>query len=273
MSQQKTKGTALVTGSSSGIGALYANRLAHRGYDLILVARDKAKLEALAAKLVKDTGRKVEVLTADLNAKADLRRVEDRLKADSNITMLINNAGVGSAGPLLTSNVDQMDAMIRLNVVALTRLALAAAPAFVARKNGIIVNISSIAAVAPEMLNGVYGGSKAYVVNFTQALHNEVKDKGVQVQAVLPGAISTEFWERAGTAVSNLPSQIVMQGDELVDAALAALDQKELITLPSLPDVQDWEKFEAARKALGPGLSRTHAASRYKTGSTETLSA
>lgn len=265
MSQKQNKGTALVTGSSSGIGALYADRLAHRSYDLILVARDKAKLDALAAKLVKDTGRKVEVLPADLNAKADLRRVEERLKSDQSITMLVNNAGIGSAGPLLTSDADQMDAMIQLNVVALTRLTLAAAPAFVARKNGIIVNISSIAAVAPEILNGVYGGSKAYVVNFTQALHKEVSDKGVQVQAVLPGAISTEFWERAGTAVSNLPAQIVMQGDELVDAALAALDQKELITLPSLPDIADWDKFEAARKALGPGLSRTHAASRYKT--------
>lgn len=264
MSQKQNKGTALVTGSSSGIGALYADRLARRGYDLILVARDKAKLDALAAKLAKDTGRKVEVLAADLNAKADLRRVEEKLKSDASITALVNNAGIGSAGPLLTSDVDQMDAMIQLNVVALTRLALAAAPAFVARKTGIIVNIASIAAVAPELLNGVYGGSKAYVVNFTQALHKEVGDKGVQVQAVLPGAISTEFWERAGMAVSNLPAQIVMQGDELVDAALAALDQKELITLPSLPDVQDWEKFEAARKALGPGLSRTQAATRYK---------
>lgn len=264
MSQKQHKGTALVTGASSGIGALYADRLARRGYDLILVARDKAKLDTLAAKLAKDTGRKVEVLAADLNSKADLRRVEERLKSDQSITVLVNNAGIGSAGPLLTSDVDKMDAMIQLNVVALTRLALAAAPAFVARKKGIIVNISSIAAVAPELLNGVYGGSKAYVVNFTQALHKEVGDKGVQVQAVLPGAISTEFWERAGMPVANLPAQIVMQGDELVDAALAALDQRELITLPSLPDVQDWEKFEAARKALGPGLSRTNAASRYK---------
>jgi hypothetical protein len=265
MSQKQNKGTALVTGSSSGIGAIYADRLARRGYDLILVARDKAKLDALAAKLGKDTGRRIEVLATDLNAKADLRRVEERLKSDPGITLLVNNAGIGAAGPLLTSDADQMDAMIQLNVVALTRLSLAAAPAFVARRNGIIVNISSIAAVAPEILNGVYGGSKAYVVNFTQALHKEVGDKGVQVQAVLPGAVSTEFWERAGTAVSNLPAQIVMQGDELVDAALAALDQKELITLPSLPDVADWDKFEAARKALGPGLSRTHAASRYKT--------
>ena len=245
MSQQQTKGTALVTGSSSGIGALYADRLARRGYDLILVARDKAKLDALAAKLAKDTGRKVEVLAADLNAKADLRRVEDRLKSDANITALINNAGIGSAGPLLTSNVDQMDAMIQLNVVALTRLALAAAPAFVARKNGTIVNIASI--------------------NFTQALHKEFKGSGVKVQAVLPGATATNFWDVAGVPVAHLPAAIVMQADEMVDAALAGLDLGELITIPSLPDAQEWDSYDAARKALGPKLSRTHAASRYKT--------
>lgn len=264
MSLQQTKGTALVTGSSSGIGALYADRLARRGYDLILVARDKAKLDTLAAKLNKDTGRKVEVLAADLNAKADLRRVEDRLKSDSSITALINNAGVGSAGPLLTSNVDDMDAMIQLNVVALTRLALAAAPAFVARRNGTIVNIASMVALNPEVLNGTYSGTKAYVVNFSQALHKEFEGSGVTVQAVLPGATATNFWDVAGVPVAHLPQEIVMQTDELVDAALAGLDIGELITIPSLPDVQEWENYEAARKAMGPKLSLTHAASRYK---------
>jgi short-subunit dehydrogenase len=265
MSQQQTKGTALVTGSSSGIGALYADRLARRGYDLVLVARDKSKLEALAAKLTRETGRKVEILPADLNARADLRRVEDRLKSDPNITALVNNAGIGSAGPLLTSDADQMEAMIQLNVVALTRLALAAAPAFVARKKGIIVNIASMVALDPDVLNGTYSGTKAYVVNFSQALHKEFKGSGVKIQAVLPGAIATNFWELAGLPVAHLPEAIVMQADELVDAALAGLDLGELITIPSLPDVQEWENYDAARKALGPKLSRTHAASRYKT--------
>lgn len=265
MSQQQTKGTALVTGASSGIGALYADRLARRGYDLVLVARDKAKLDTLAAKLARDTGRKVEVLAADLNAKADLRRVEDRLKSDANITVLVNNAGIGSAGPLLTSDVEQMDAMIQLNVVALTRLALAAAPAFVARKNGTIVNIASIVALDPDVLNGTYSGTKAYVVNFTQALHKEFNGSGVKVQAVLPGATATNFWNLAGVPVTHLPAAIVMQADEMVDAALAGLDLGELVTIPSLPDVQEWENYDAARKALGPKLSRTHAASRYKT--------
>lgn len=263
MSQQN-KGTALITGSSSGIGAIYADRFARRGYDLILVARDKTKLDALAAKLSKETGRKVDVLAADLNSKADVRRVEDRLKSDQSITALVNNAGVGSAGPLLTSNVDDMDAMIQLNVVALTRLALAAAPAFVARKSGLIINIASIVALDTDVLNGTYSGTKAYVVNFTQALHKEFKDSGVRVQAVLPGATATNFWDVAGVPVAHLPEGIVMQADEMVDASLVGLDFGELITIPSLPDVKEWESYDAARKALTPKLSRTHAADRYK---------
>lgn len=261
---QHSKGAALVTGSSSGIGAIYADRLARRGYDLILVARDKSKLDALAAKLGKDTGRKVEVFAADLNTKADLRRVEDRLKTDANVTVLVNNAGIGSAGPLLTSNADQMDSMIQLNVVALTRLTLAAAPAFVARKNGTIINIASSVALDPDVLNGTYSGTKAYVVNFTQALHKEFKDSGVKVQAVLPGATATNFWDLAGVPVAHLPQGIVMQADEMVDAALAGLDLGELITIPSLPDVKEWESYDAARKSLGPKLSRSEPASRYK---------
>ena len=160
----------------------------------------------------------------------------------------------------------QLDDMIRLNVVALTRLTRAAAPGFVERGTGTIINIASIAAVAPEVLNGTYGGSKAFVVAFTQSLQHEIGGKGVRVQAVLPGATSTEFWDKAGVAIAHLPQEIVMQADEMVDAALAGLDQGELITIPSLPDAEDWARFEAARKALGPNLSRRHAADRYKRG-------
>ena len=124
--------------------------------------------------------------------------------------------------------------------------------------------IASSVALTPELLSGTYSGTKAFVVNFTQSLNNEVAAKGVRVQAVLPGATRTDFWDRAGLPVTNLPSQIVMSVDELVDAALAGLDQGELITIPSLPDANDWERFDAARQALGPNLSRQHAAARYK---------
>jgi len=156
-----------------------------------------------------------------------------------------------------------MQAMIELNVTALTRLTYAAAPAFVARGEGTIINIASVVAVAPEILNGVYGGSKAFVLAFTQSLQHELAGKGVRVQAVLPGATRTEFWDIAGQPVENLPQGIVMSGDDLVDAALAGLDLGEVITVPSLPDEADWKAFEAARAALGPNLSRDQPAARY----------
>ncbi len=258
------KGTALITGASSGIGAIYADRLAHRGYDLILVARDSKRLAGVAERLTGETGRRVEIVTADLTDKADQRRIEERLRSDTDITMLVNNAGVGATAPMIQSDADSLESMIELNVIALTRLTSAVVPGFVERHNGIIINISSIAALAPEILNGTYSGTKAFVLNLTQSLHHEVSAHGVQVQAVLPGATSTEFWDRAGTTVSALPEQIVMSAAEMVDASLAALDQHELITIPSLPDAGDWEKANSARIALGPNLSRNHAADRYK---------
>lgn len=264
MNTPTSKGTALVTGASSGIGAIYAERLARRGYDLVLVARDPQRLQSLSQQLAAQTGRKVEALQADLNVKADMRKVEERLAADKTLTLLVNNAGLGATAPLADSSIDAMDDMIQLNVAALTRLTHAALPGLLARGQGAIINIASIVALAPELLNGVYGGTKAYVLAFTQSLHHEVGAKGVQVQAVLPGAISTPFWSRAGVPVEHLPQHIVMQADELVDAALSGFDQRELVTIPSLPDAAQWEAFNAARLAMGPGLSLQKAAQRYQ---------
>ncbi|WP_423198580.1 MULTISPECIES: SDR family NAD(P)-dependent oxidoreductase [unclassified Cupriavidus] len=263
MTTQQTTGKALVTGASSGIGAIYADRLARRGYDLILVARNRARLEQLAGRIRTETGRAVEIVPADLGKLEDVRRVEAVLRNDPAITLLVNNAGVGGAAPLLQSDVDKMQAMIELNVTALTRLTYAIVPAFVARGGGTVINIASIVAVAPEVLNGVYGGSKAFVLAFSQSLHHELASKGVRVQAVLPGATRTEFWEVAGQPVEHLPQEIVMSGDDLVDAALAGFDQGEVVTVPSLPDVADWQAFEAARAALGPNLSRSQPAARF----------
>ena len=262
MSASESKGTALITGASTGIGAVYADRLARRGYDLILVARSEEKLSEVAARL-KSTGRKIETISANLITKEDVQRVAERLSTDPTITALVNNAGLGSAGKLLDSKIDDLEAMIYLNVTALTRLALAALSGFVARKNGLLINIASVVALAPDLLNGTYSGTKAYVVNFTQALKNEVEGKGVTVQAVLPGATATPFWDKAGRPVEELPKEIVMAAEDMVDASLAGLDQHELITIPSLPDIADWERFEAARKALGPNLSRQKPAVRY----------
>jgi uncharacterized protein len=261
---QAAKGTALITGASSGIGAVYAQRLARRGYDLILVARTLDKLDKLAAELSAQTGRKVSTLRADLSVTADLRAVEQRLKEDDSITMLVNNAGLGATSSLIDSSPEDLDTLINVNVLALTRLARAVAPKLVARGAGTIINISSIVALAPELLNGTYGGTKAYVLALTQSLHHELGGKGVRIQAVLPGAIGTPFWDRAGLPVSNLPVSIVMTPENLVDAALAGLDMGEVITVPSLPAVADWEKMEAARLALGPNLSHTLPAARYQ---------
>ncbi|RXZ33262.1 SDR family oxidoreductase [Oxalobacteraceae bacterium CAVE-383] len=257
------KGTALITGASSGIGAVYADRLARRGYDLILVARDHRKLSAVAADLAAKTGRKIDIIAADLGVAADLKTVEQRLRGDAGISMLVNNAGLGATKTLIDSGVEELDALISINVQALTRLTHAAAPALVARGHGSIINIASMVALSPEILNGVYAASKSYVMVLTQSLHHELKDKGIQVQAVLPGAIGTPFWDRAGVPVSHLPESIVMTADDLVDAALAGFDQGELVTIPSLPDVAQWEKFNDARLAMGPNLSLTKPAARY----------
>ncbi|SFV14435.1 SDR family NAD(P)-dependent oxidoreductase [Pseudoduganella namucuonensis] len=258
-----TLGTALITGASSGIGAVYADRLARRGYDLILVARDAAKLDAVATRLHAATGRQVRTVAADLTVTADLRRVERLLQDDAAVSMLVNNAGLGASAKLLDSDPDTLDALIGINVTALTRLARAAAPGMAARGKGTIVNIASIVALAPEMLNGVYGGTKAYVLAFSQSMHHELADKGVRVQAVLPGATGTPFWDRAGLPVSYLPEAIVMTPENLVDAALAGLDMGEVVTLPSLPDAGEWERLNAARLAMGPNLSHTAPAARY----------
>jgi uncharacterized protein len=262
MSAPSPKGIALITGASTGIGAVYADRLAKRGYDLILVARNEERLSEAAVRL-EATGRRIERIAADLTRKEDVQRVAERLSTDPTITALVNNAGLGSARTLLDEKIDDLESMIYLNVTALTRLTLAVLPGFVARRGGLIINIASVVALAPERLNGTYSGTKAYVVNFTQALRSEVEGKGIIVQAVLPGATSTPFWEKSGRPIEALPAHIVMTAEHMVDASLAGLDQLEAITIPALPDIADWEKFEAARKALGPNLSHRKPAARY----------
>ena len=263
---ENSKGTALITGASSGIGAIYADRLARRGYDLILVARNKARLDALAERLADETGRAVEVISADLGNKDDLGRVEKMLRTDASVTTLVNNAGIGATGPLLESDIDKMEEMITLNVSALTRLTYAAVPRFVKRGTGSIINIASIVGVAPELLNGVYGASKAFVLAFTVSLQKELADKNIRIQAVLPGATATDFWDIAGTPLAHVPSEIVMSAEDMVDAALAGYDLGEGVTIPSLQDTADWKAYEAARQKLMPNLSRSVPAARYRSG-------
>lgn len=257
-------GTAVITGASSGIGAVYADRLATRGYDLILIARSADKLAQVAEQIGWKTGAKVETFPADLTDELDLARVETLLKSDQSISLLVNNAGLGGTGTLLQSDVDKMSSMIALNVTALTRLTYAITPKFVARGAGTIINIGSIVAITPEVLNGVYGGTKAFVLAFSQNLRLELEGSGVHVQVVLPGATATDFWAISGRPVELLPQEIVMSSEDLVNAALVGLDRGEFATIPSLQDADLFHAYEAARRAMNGKLSHATPALRYQ---------
>ncbi|MCY1343234.1 3-oxoacyl-[acyl-carrier-protein] reductase [compost metagenome] len=264
MSKQAGKGTALITGASSGIGATYAKRLARRGYDLLLVARDQQRLDALAKALAEETGVQVAVLRADLTEEADLAVVEQRLRDDAAITLLVNNAGVALNGSLSEAAAGQIATLVNLNILALTRLSVAAAASFGARGEGAIINIGSVVALIPEMFNAVYSASKAYVLSLSQTMRHELGPLGVQVQAVLPGITRTEIWERTGIDEANLAPEMIMEVGDLVDAALVGFDLGEAVTIPSLPAVGDWEQFIAARGRLAPNLSHSRPAERYR---------
>lgn len=258
------KGTVLITGASSGIGAVVADRLAKRGHDLILVGRDEERLNSVANRASNETGRSARAIVADLTKKFDLEKVEQVLRNDANITALINNAGVGAPAPFLDADIDRLGRMVELNVTALVRLSYAVLPAFLNRGGGAIVNVASVVGIVPEILNGVYGGTKAFVIAFSRSLHKEFEPKGIRIQVILPGATATDFWDIAGTPLDRVPSEMVMRADEMVDAALAGFDQGEFITIPSLPDVVDWTTYEAARQKLIPKLSLSRPAMRYR---------
>jgi short-subunit dehydrogenase len=257
-------GTALITGASTGIGAGYADRLAKRGHDLILVARDAARMEALAARLRAETGRTIEVLRADLTDRNDLAAIEHRLASDPAIDILVNNAGMSMHGTIVEAEPAQIERLIALNITAPSLLAAAAAKAFVTRGRGAIVNVASVLAVAPEAFDGLYSGSKAHLLNLSLSLANQLSDKGVYVQAVLPGATRTEIWERSGKDIDSFPPEIVMTVDDLVDASLVGFDRRETVTIPPLADESQWTAFNEARLALGPNLSRRDVAERYR---------
>jgi uncharacterized protein len=263
----KILGTALITGASTGIGAIYADRLAKRGYDLILVARDAARLESLAARLQVETGRTIEVSPADLTDRAQLAQIEAQLATDPKITLLVNNAGMSLPGTLFNTPAEIIERLIALNVTAPTMLSAAAVRAFVARKAGGIINLSSVLALAPEAFDGAYSGTKAFLLNLSQGLVKEASENGVRIQAVLPGATRTEIWERSGKDLANIPADMLMEAGDLVDAALAGFDRGETVTIPPLRDVTQWESMQQARLAMGPNLSRRDVAERYRNNS------
>ncbi|MFC7778740.1 SDR family NAD(P)-dependent oxidoreductase [Pantoea sp. GCM10028869] len=254
---------ALITGASSGIGATYAKQLAARGTNLILVARDAARLNLLAQSLRESHGVEVSVLAADLTNHNDLQRVDHEIQQNKAITLLVNNAGMTVEGEFIDGDIAKIQTMLTLNIVALTQLAHTAAQAFRARRNGTIVNIASVLALVSESANGAYNASKAYVLSLTRNLHRELAESGVRTQAVLPGLTRTEIFERAGKSINELPAEMLMEVDDLVSAALRGLDAGELITIPSVEDVQLWQSYEEARIAILPFISLNKPASRY----------
>ena len=256
--------TVLITGASTGIGAVYADRFAKRGHNLVLVARDFQRLDVLAARLWEQYGVNVAIEAADLTNRSELERIEHLIASDDHIGILVNNAGMAVSKPLIGSTPDDFQKVIDLNVTAATRLGIAAANAFVKRGGGAIINLSSVLGIAHEIGGAVYGGSKAFVLNFSRALHAEAGGQGLRVQAVLPGATRTEIWDRSGRGIETLDPATLMNVHDLVDAALAGFDAGEQVTIPSLPEAADWQAFEAARQKLLPNLSRAEPAARYR---------
>jgi short-subunit dehydrogenase len=245
-----TNPIAIVTGASSGIGAVYADRLAARGYDLVLIARRIERLQTLATTLHANHGVQIQTIKADLTKEADLAAIEQQLLSDERIALLVNNAGNGK----LSGTVDMSDAdtaaTIALNVIAPTRLARAVLPGLLKRNTGAIINIASAMAFHALPITTLYSATKSYLLTFSRGLQGELAETGVRVQAVLPAGTATEFYDHAGIPLSAFDPAAVMTTENLVDAALAGFDRGEEVTLPSVHNVELWSAYEQARSAL-----------------------
>lgn len=257
------KPSVLITGASTGIGAAYAERFARRGHDLVLVARNVARLEALASRLRDETGVAIDILQADLTNPAELSAVETRLRDDARIGVLVNNAGTAIGRSFIEQSTDDVARLMALNATAPLRLASAIAPRLARAGEGAIVNIGSVVGLAPEFGMSVYGATKAFLLFLSQGLSLELAPKGVYVQAVLPATTRTEIWEHAGADVNTLSG--VMEVGDLVDAALVGFDRREPVTIPPLPDAGQWDALQAARQAMLPNYRNQHPAERYRT--------
>jgi uncharacterized protein len=255
--------TALITGASSGIGAVYADRLAARGHDLILVARRGDRLQALATRLTATHGVIVRPVIADLATEPGIATVEALLRTDPSITLLLNNAGLSRVGPFTDLSAVDHASLLMVNLVAPSRLAHAALPGFLARDAGTIINIGSVNSVRPYPGTAVYSGTKAYILSLSLALQDEVANTGVRVQAVLPAATATEIWDGSGFELKDVPVHLVMTTEAMVDAALSGLDQGEAVTMPSVADHACWERYETASRELFGAASNSQPAARY----------
>ncbi|HEY4274683.1 MAG TPA: SDR family oxidoreductase [Rhizomicrobium sp.] len=261
---KSSKPIALVTGASAGIGAVYAKRLAERGYDLILVARRADRLQALSGTLAAAHGTKVEIVEADLTKDTDVTRVEQVIRGNPAITLLVNNAGNSTLAPVAKTSEQDAAAMVALNITALTRLTHAILPAFLARNEGAIINVASVLSFHALPISAIYSGTKGYVMNFSRGLQQELAGTNVRLQLVMPASTATELWDLSGVPLASLNQASVMSAENLVDAALAGFDKGETITLPSVHDASLWDKFDEARTALFAATQTGEPAPRYR---------
>ena len=249
--------TAVVTGASSGIGEVYADRLAARGYNLLLVARRTDRLRAISEDLTSRHGIRAEFFVADLASTDGLNATAQKIAADASITFLVNNAGVSQVGNLSDVSPETLAKMVALNITAVTRLTMAVLPGFKERGSGTIVNIGSGVGFAPLAFVPVYGPTKAYVLNFTQVLQQQLAGTGIRVQLVTPAVTVSEGWDNVGIPMSTLDPATIMSTEDCVDAALSGLDAGELITIPSLDDGDLLRRFETASEALFKAMMST----------------
>ncbi|TFI58506.1 SDR family oxidoreductase [Sphingomonas parva] len=257
---------ALVTGASSGIGRVYAEHLARTGHDLILVARRADRLQALADALAQEHRIEIEVLPADLGESDGVETVARRIEAGARIDMLINNAGYAARARVAELDFAALEAMLRVNILALARLSQAALKRMIEVGRGTIINIASGTVFMQMPGNAGYGASKNFVTAFTRHMQVEAAGTGVRVQLLVPGVIATDFHEVAGNDLANFPPERVMSAEDLVVASLRALELGEEVCIPSLPDMAAWDAYADAEAGVAANVSRDRIAPRYHAG-------
>jgi uncharacterized protein len=254
MSTESRARRAVVTGASSGIGAAFAARLAHDGYDIVAIGRRADRLDALAARIRARSNRNVDVVIADLSRDDDLHHLEQQVGQDESLGMLVNNAGFSPLVPFTEQTLEDIEAMIRVHVLAVTRLTRAALPGMMARRRGDIINVSSdgVFVTVPGPVMAVYAATKAYVNAFTQSIQGMGQNTGIRAQALCAGFIRTEILARHGIAFEDwgIPDSATMEPDVLVEASLAALELGEVICVPTLDDPALLSRIEEIKEIV-----------------------
>lgn len=223
-------GTALITGASSGIGAAFARALAREGYNLVILARREDRLKKLAEEIQADIPVQIEILVADLDKSEDLEKTARQIEAIGDLDLLVNNAGFGTSGPYAELDPQEMLRMVRVHIIASTRLARAALPGMLTRRRGGIINVSSMASFLPFSGNSIYGGTKAYLNFLSESLQMELQGSGVRIQSLCPGFTYTEIHKKSGPA--DLPAFMWMQPEFVVKESLKGLQEDRLYVIP-----------------------------------------